>query len=144
MEGHLSYKQLTQVRFLQLRLAGEWNGIPFQPHTLKIAGSVSAPLRSAQNRGPLDLVRPVSHLHTTGEYNLAQTSRPSFGTALACASASVQKDYSGRCIRYDTPSDQIVTSLFEFWDNEATPIFCIIILVQLYASPSWAKVHLQE
>ena len=25
-------------------------------------GSVSAPLRSAQNRGPLDLVRPVSHL----------------------------------------------------------------------------------
>ena len=26
------------------------------------AGSVSAPLRSAQNRGPLDLVRPVSHL----------------------------------------------------------------------------------
>ena len=43
MEGHLSYKQLTQVRFLQLRLAGEWNGIPFQPHTLKIAGSTPVP-----------------------------------------------------------------------------------------------------
>ena len=24
-------------------LAGEWNGIPFQPHTLKIAGSTPVP-----------------------------------------------------------------------------------------------------
>ena len=40
-------------------IAGEWNGLPFQPHKMKIAGSVSAPLRSAQSRGPLDLVGPV-------------------------------------------------------------------------------------
>ena len=40
-------------------MAGEWNGIPFQPHTLTIAGSVSAPLRSALSGRPLDVQRPV-------------------------------------------------------------------------------------
>ena len=40
-------------------MAGEWNGIPFQPHTLTIAGSVSAPLRSALSGRPLDVQRPA-------------------------------------------------------------------------------------
>ena len=40
-------------------MAGEWNGVPFQPHTLKIAGSVSASLRSALSGRPLDVQRPV-------------------------------------------------------------------------------------
>ena len=37
-------------------------------------GSVSAPLRSAQNRGPLDLVRPTSHLERDMERNPAMES----------------------------------------------------------------------
>ena len=40
-------------------IAGEWNGLPFQPHKLKIAGSVSAPLRSALSERPLDVQRPA-------------------------------------------------------------------------------------
>ena len=40
-------------------MTGEWNGRPFQPHKLKIAGSVSAPLRSALNERPLDVQRPA-------------------------------------------------------------------------------------
>ena len=54
---------------------------------------------------------PFSHLHITGENNQAQASCPNFGTVLACASDSVQKDFSGRCIRYDmqnlNPEDRI-------------------------------------
>ena len=30
-------------------MAGEWNGVPFQPHTLKIAGSTPVPAITMQN-----------------------------------------------------------------------------------------------
>ena len=30
-------------------MAGEWNGVPFQPHTLKIAGSTPVPAMIMQN-----------------------------------------------------------------------------------------------
>ena len=65
MVGHLSYKQFTQVRFLQLRFcfSGATEAQLFRNQ--QAVGSVYAPLRSAQSQRPLDIVRPTGSFYAS-------------------------------------------------------------------------------
>ena len=76
MVGHLSYKQFTQVRFLQLRscFSGATEAQLFRNQ--QAVGSIYAPLRSAQSRRPLDVVRPTGSFHMQVSRNWQRIALP--------------------------------------------------------------------
>ena len=93
---------LTLVRFLQLRLADEWNGVPSQSHTREMAGSTLVP---AINGGEdMDVIQRFTDVQTA---------------VISCG--SVTKDIRGK----ERPLDYADSSSGRFiYDQEDRVVIC--------------------